>query len=134
MRFPVYLHRTDSNSWSGFVPDVEGCFFAGSSIDDALSDAFAAIDAHVESLADAGKAIPKAANIEAYIDDEACQDGYWAFVTIDLSRYEGKAVKLNITLPQNLLSKIDSHVEAHREYGSRSGFLAALARKELANA
>ncbi len=134
MRFPVYLHKTEDNSWSGFVPDVEGCFFAGKSVDDALRDAYNAIDVHVESLADAGKAIPKAADIETHIQDEACQGGYWAFVEIDLSRYEGKAVKLNITLPQNLLSKIDSYVESHREYGSRSGFLAELARRELANA
>ncbi|NIG19718.1 type II toxin-antitoxin system HicB family antitoxin [Pantoea sp. Al-1710] len=128
------MHKTEDNSWSGFVPDVEGCFFAGKSVDDALRDAFNAIDVHVESLADASKAIPKAADIETHIHDEACQGGYWAFVEIDLSRYEGKAVKLNITLPQNLLSKIDSYVESHREYGSRSGFLAELARRELANA
>lgn len=133
MRFPVYLHKTENGNWSGFVPDVQGCFFAGNTVDEALSDAFGAIDAHVESLADAGKAIPKAASVETHINDEECQGGYWAFVEIDLSRYEGKAVKLNITLPQNLLTKIDSHVEAHREYGSRSGFLAALARRELAN-
>lgn len=133
MRFPVYLHKTENGSWSGFVPDVQGCFFAGNTVDEALSDAFGAIDAHVESLADAGKAIPKAASVETHINDEECQGGYWAFIEIDLSRYEGKAVKLNITLPQNLLTKIDSYVEAHREYGSRSGFLAALARRELAN-
>lgn len=134
MRFPVYLHKTESNTYSGFVPDVVGCFFAGETVDDALTDASAAIDSHVESSTDAGYEVPMATNIETHIEDENCQGGYWAFVDIDLSRYEGKAVKLNITLPQNLLTKIDSYVDHHREYGSRSGFLAALARKELANA
>ncbi|MBY4953239.1 MULTISPECIES: type II toxin-antitoxin system HicB family antitoxin [Pantoea] len=134
MRFPVYLHKTESNTYSGFVPDVVGCFFAGETVDDALTDASAAIDSHVESSTDAGYEVPVATNIETHIEDENCQGGYWAFVDIDLSRYEGKAVKLNITLPQNLLTKIDSYVDHHREYGSRSGFLAALARKELANA
>jgi predicted RNase H-like HicB family nuclease len=134
MRFPVYLHKTESNTYSGFVPDVVGCFFAGDTVDDALTDASAAIDAHVESSTDAGYEVPVATSIETHIEDENCQGGYWAFVDIDLSRYEGKAVKLNITLPQNLLTKIDSYVDHHREYGSRSGFLAALARKELANA
>lgn len=134
MRFPVYLHKTESNTYSGFVPDVVGCFFAGETVDDALTDASAAIDSHVESSTDAGYEVPVATNIETHIEDENCQGGYWAFVDIDLSRYEGKAVKLNITLPQNLLTKIDSYVDHHREYDSRSGFLAALARKELANA
>lgn len=74
MRFPVYLHKTENGSWSGFVPDVQGCFFAGNTVDEALSDAFGAIDAHVESLADAGKAIPKAASVETHINDEECQE------------------------------------------------------------
>lgn len=134
MRFPVYLHKTENCTWSGFVPDIEGCFFAGNSVDEAISDAAGAIDAHVESLMEAGKAFPEASCIETFIANEECQGGCWAFVDIDLSRYEGKAVKLNITLPQNLLTKIDCHVATHREYGSRSGFLAALARRALTDA
>ena len=108
MRFPVYLHKTEKGTWSGFVPAVQGCFFAGDTIDEALSDAFCAIDTHIESLADAGKVIPDATNVKSHIDDEECRGGYRAFIDIDLSRYEGRAIKLNITLLQNLLTKIDS--------------------------
>ncbi|MDU2938446.1 MAG: type II toxin-antitoxin system HicB family antitoxin [Enterobacteriaceae bacterium] len=62
---------------------------------------------------------------------EDCQGGIWAYVDIDMSKYDGKAVKLNITLPQNLLFKIDAYVGLNSEYGSRSGFFAELARREL---
>ena len=131
MKFPVYLHRAESGSFSGFVPDIEGCFFAGDNIDDAIADAFYAIDAHLEFQAEKGKTLPVAMPVEAHFDNVNCQGGYWAFVEIDLSKYDGRAVKLNITLPQNLLNKIDSYVELHRHFGSRSGFIAEIARREL---
>ena len=75
--------------------------------------------------------MPEAKGIEVHIENEDCQNGIWAYVDIDVSKYDGKAVKLNITLPQNLLVRIDNFVELHKEYNSRSGFLADLARKEL---
>ncbi|EFH8163199.1 type II toxin-antitoxin system HicB family antitoxin [Escherichia coli] len=131
MKFPVYLHQADSGSFSGFVPDIEGCYFAGDTIDDAIADAYGAIDAHLDFATESGLSVPEARDISAHYADEDCQGGIWAYVDIDLSKYDGKAVKLNITLPQNLLTKIDSYVESHKEYGSRSGFIAELARREI---
>lgn len=106
-------------------------FFAGNNIDDAIADAFYALDVHLEFQVEKGKTLPVAMPVEAHFDNENCQGGYWAFVDIDLSKYDGKAVKLNITLPQNLLNKIDSYVELHQHFGSRSGFIAEIARREL---
>jgi len=134
MRFPVYLHKTDSESYSGFAPDIEGCFFAGETVDDTLQDAAEALHIHFEAMADSDMPVPETKGIEFYLQDDACQGGIWAFVDIDVSKYDGKAVKLNITLPQHLLTRIDRFVESHKEFGSRSGFLAELARRELAKA
>ena len=131
MKFPIYLHETESGGFSGFAPDIEGVFFAGEDIDDAVADAYTAIDAHLEYQAEKGKALPEALNVKAYLKDEECQGGFWAFVEIDLSKYDGKAVKLNITLPQNLLTRIDHYVQVNKQYVSRSGFIAELARREL---
>ncbi|OQP32771.1 type II toxin-antitoxin system HicB family antitoxin [Pantoea latae] len=134
MRFPIYLHKTDSDSYSGFAPDIDGCFFAGKTVDDTILDAAEAIHVHLETLADSNMPIPETKGIESYLQAEACQGGIWAFVDIDVSKYDGKAVKLNITLPQHLLTRIDRFVESHKEFSSRSGFLAELARRELAKA
>lgn len=131
MKFPIYLHKAEGGSFSGFVPDIKGCYFAGDNIDDTIADAFCAIDAHLEFQAEKGKTLPEAMPVEVHFNNESCQGGYWAFVDIDLSKYDGKAVKLNITLPQNLLNKIDSYVELHKNFGSRSGFIAEMARREL---
>jgi len=131
MKYPVYLHQAESGTYSGFVPDIEGCYFAGDTIDDAIADAYAAIDMYLEYQSEKGLDVPIAKTINDHKDDEDCRDGLWGFVDVDISRFEGKAVKLNITLPQNLLSKIDSYVMRNSEYSSRSGFLAELARREL---
>ncbi|WP_318366701.1 type II toxin-antitoxin system HicB family antitoxin [Enterobacter sp.] len=131
MKFPIYLHQAQSGTFSGFVPDITGCYFAGDTIDDAIIDAQNAIDAHLDYTTEKGMSVPEATDIATHLDDENCQGGIWAYVEIDISKYDGKAVKLNITLPQNLLSKIDSYVHAHQQFRSRSGFLAELARREL---
>ncbi|MCW2476458.1 type II toxin-antitoxin system HicB family antitoxin [Candidatus Symbiopectobacterium sp. NZEC151] len=131
MKYPVYLHQADSGTYSGFVPDVVGCYFAGDTIDEAIAEAHVAIDAYLEYQSEKGREVPSAKNINDYKDDEDCQGGIWGFVDIDTTKYEGKAIKLNITLPQNLLKRIDDYVSSNGEFSSRSGFIAELARREL---
>jgi metal-responsive CopG/Arc/MetJ family transcriptional regulator len=48
---------------------------------------------------------------------------------VDVSRFEGRAAKINITLPRRLLTKIDNYAKAHGE--TRSGFLAEAARAAM---
>jgi predicted RNase H-like HicB family nuclease len=131
MKYPVYLHQTESGTFSGFVPDLAGCYFAGDTIDDAIADAHAAIDAYLEYRSEKGKDVLVAGTMNDHKDDEDCQGGMWGIVDIDTSKYDGKAVKLNITLPQNLLRRIDAYVVSNKDYTSRSGFIAELARREL---
>ncbi|MBU2708727.1 type II toxin-antitoxin system HicB family antitoxin [Zooshikella marina] len=131
MLYPIYVHKDEDGSASGFAPGVTGLFFAGDTIEECIIDAKSAFDAHFELLADDGNEIPKAADIDSHLDDEDCQNGFWFMVEVDTTRYEGKAQKINITLPELLILKIDNFVSEHPGYGSRSGFLAQAARKEL---
>lgn len=48
-----------------------------------------------------------------------------------MDKYDGRTERINITLPHRLLHRIDALVKVNPEYGSRSGFIAAAARKEL---
>ncbi|CAQ84285.1 MULTISPECIES: type II toxin-antitoxin system HicB family antitoxin [Photorhabdus] len=131
MRYPIYLHQADDGSFSGFVPDVIGCYFAGDTIDDAISDAQNALDTYFEYMSEKGEAPVQARTVADHLSNEDCTGGSWAYVDMDLTKYDGKAIKLNITMPQFLLGRIDKYVNSHREYHSRSGFLAELARREL---
>lgn len=134
MRFPVYVHKGDKGGYGGFIPDIPGCYFAGDSFEAAIADADSAVDAHLEYQAEKGGEMPVARSIDEHLNDEDCTGGYWAFIDVDMGRYNGRSVKLNITLPESLLLRIDSYVKTHKGYGSRSGFFAELASREMNSA
>lgn len=58
-----------------------------------------------------------------WINDEEFQGGVWAFIDIDLSQISGKAKRINITMPERVLSLIDLYAKNH-SIKNRSSFLA----------
>lgn len=75
MKYPIYLHRTETDTWSGFAPDLPGCYFAGDTPADAVADARSAIATYCEYLREKGRDIPDATTINDHKDDEMCQGG-----------------------------------------------------------
>lgn len=132
MLYPIAISKgDDEHAWGVEVPDIPGCFSAGDDLDDAIAMAREAIEGHFEILADDGAVIPHANKITVHAANPAYSDVTWALVDIDITRYLGKAQKLNITLPGYLLTRIDEYVLNHPEEKSRSGFLASAALKVL---
>jgi predicted RNase H-like HicB family nuclease len=129
MRFAVVLHTDDEEHYGVTVPDLPGCFSAGEGVDDALNSVMEAIDLHLEGMMEEGMALPVSAPIEQHKSDPDFAGGVWALVEVDMSRYEGRAEKINITLPRYLLRRIDD--AAKLAGSSRSGFLADAARKAM---
>jgi predicted RNase H-like HicB family nuclease len=126
MRFPVVLHTDDGTKFGVTVPDLPGCFSGGDTIDDALDSVREAIDLHLEGLTEDGEVVPTPRAIAEHEASGEFTDGIWAIVEVDTMKFEGKAEKINITLPRRLLTQIDQYAQAHGE--SRSGFLAEAAR------
>jgi predicted RNase H-like HicB family nuclease len=129
MRFPVVLHSDDGVRFGVTVPDLPGCFSAGDSFDEALDAVLEAIDLHLEGLTEDGQEIPIPGSIAEHRTHPDFADGVWALVDVDVSRFEGRAEKINITLPRRLLTKIDAYAKAHG--ATRSGFLADAARAAM---
>lgn len=129
MRFPVVLHTDDGRHYGVTVPDLPGCFSGGDTIDQALDSVREAIDVHLEGLTEDGTEIPAPGPIADHQVNPEFATGIWAVVDVDTMKYEGKAEKLNITLPRRLLAQIDEYAQAHGE--SRSGFLAEAARAAM---
>ena len=128
MRFPVVIHTDDHRHYGVTVPDLPGCFSAGDSIDEALAQAREAIDLHLEGMMESDDAeLPTLQSIDVHQKNPEYAGGIWAVVDFDASKYEGKAEKINITVPRRVLHRIDSYAASHGE--TRSGFLtrAALA-------
>ena len=59
MNYPVVIHKDEDSDYGVTVPDLPGCFSAGSTIDEALAMAREAIELHLDSLREEGSPIPQ---------------------------------------------------------------------------
>ncbi|HRD50148.1 MAG: type II toxin-antitoxin system HicB family antitoxin [Candidatus Competibacter sp.] len=129
MRFPVVLHTDDGVRFGVTAPDLPGCFSAGDTFDEALDSAVEAINLHLEGMVEDGGEVPVPRPFAEHRANPDFADGVWAAVEVNVARFEGRAEKINITLPRHLLAKIDAYARTHG--ATRSGFLAEAARAAM---
>ena|SRR5882762_2861850 len=126
MRYPIAIESGDAgHAYGVVVPDLPGCFSAGDTLDEALTNAQEAILLHIEGLLDDGKPIPKPSEVGRLRRKREFRNWTWAIVDVDMSQLGDKAARINITLPQRILRAVDAHARRHGE--TRSGFLARAA-------
>ena len=126
MRYPIAIEMGDeTHAYGVVVPDLPGCFSAGDSLDEAIMNAKEAIELWMESVIEDRLPIPEAAAIAKHQTDPDFAGWIWAVVEVDLSNLSGKAKRVNITLPERVLSAIDQ--AAARLGDTRSGLLAKAA-------
>ena len=107
MRYPIAIETGDANHAFGVVvPDLPGCFSAGDTLDDALTNSREAILLHLEGLLDDGKPFPAASSIEQLRKKRSYRGWTWAVVDVDASELGDKAARINITLPQRILEAV----------------------------
>ncbi len=130
MRYPVVIHKDPASAYGVTVPDLPGCFSAGDTLDEALSEVVEAIECHLEGLLLDGEPIPMPGNLEEHQHHPDYADGVWAYVTVDLAQLSGKTRRVNITLPERILSLMDKYATEHG--ATRSGFIAEAALAYIA--
>lgn len=129
MRFPVVLHTDDGIRYGVTVPDLLGCFSAGDTFEEALESVKEAIDLHLEGVIEDGGDVPVPCSIAERRTSPDFADGVWAVVDVDVSRFDGRTEKINITVPRRILTQIDAYAKAHG--ATRSGFLVDAARRVM---
>ncbi|WP_133510448.1 type II toxin-antitoxin system HicB family antitoxin [Candidatus Thiosymbion oneisti] len=131
MRYPVIIHKDPSSDYGVTVPDLPGCFSAGDTLDEALENAQEAIECHLEGMLLDGENIIVAKSLEEHKKNPKYDDGIWAIVNVDVSKLSGKAKRVNVTLPERLLTQMDNYASSHGE--SRSGLLAQAVIEYISN-
>lgn len=131
MKFPVVIHKDADSDYSVTVPDVPGCFSAGTTFSEALENVLEALALHLEGVVADNEELPQAQEVDVHIENPDFEGGVWAVVDFDLTPYLGKSVRFNASLPEHLLNRIDEKVQKDHRYASRSGFLATAALREL---
>jgi len=126
MRYPIAIESGDeTHAYGVVVPDLPGCFSAGDTLDEAIGNAKEAIELWMESVIEDGEPIPEASSIAKHQANPEFASWIWAVVEVDLSKLSGKAKRVNITLPERVLTAID---QAATRFGdTRSGLLAKAA-------
>lgn len=124
-QYIALIHKDADSDYGVSFPDLPGCVSAGTTLDDARSMAVEALALHLEGLAKDGEAAPDPSSLETIMADPENRDG--VAVLVEAPAPAIRSVRLNITLPADVLAEIDRRAEA--EGFTRSGYLAKAARK-----
>jgi predicted RNase H-like HicB family nuclease len=126
MLYPVYVHKDPESAYGVTFPDFPGCFSAADDLESLPRLAQEAVEVHFEGE---DVEIPPPSPIETLAADPAYEGGFWLLLDIDLAKVNTKSVRLNISLPANLVGQIDRF--AAKYHMSRSGFLARAAQQAM---
>jgi|SRR5580698_2858167 predicted RNase H-like HicB family nuclease len=129
MRHYIALIHKDADSDYGVsFPDIPGVITVGSTLDEARKLAAEALAFHLEGLAQDGEAVPEPSSLEEIMSIRENMDG--VATLIEAPAAEVKSIRINVTMPADVLDQIDRYAE--REGFTRSGFLAQAAKKAMA--
>ena len=127
MLYPVYIHLGDAAHAHGVsIPDFPGCVSAADDWQDLPRMVQEAIELWCEGQ---NLELPKPSSLDKLVTDADYVDGVWLLIDVDVTKLDTKPVRLNISMPQSLVSEIDSYAKAHG--ATRSGFLAQAAREAM---
>jgi len=122
------VHKDPKSDFGVSFPDFPGCITAGSSIDEAKDMAHDALDLHIKGMLEDGENIPAPSNLEDIMADPDYSDAV-AILVVAVSEERPRSVRVNITVPENTLRKIDS--VAKKRGMSRSSFLVHAAHNAI---
>jgi hypothetical protein len=133
MLFPVKILKVEQR-YKLVVTDVPGCECEASSIDLGLKQLHQVMTEHLMLLAEYGETIPTASSIDLAQRLNGAEPCIWVLLEFDIVPFLGKSHKINVTLPELLIKRIDQCVSQHPDYKTRSGFIAKACFKELQQA
>lgn len=128
MLYPVYVYTGDAKHAHGVTfPDFPGCSAAADEWGDLPEAIQEAVQAHFQG--EGAQAVPAPTALEVLAADPQFEGGIWLLADVELTRIDTSPVRLNISLPANLVEQIDAYVRSHG--ATRSGFLAQAARQAM---
>ena len=126
-QYIALIHKDADSDYGVSFPDLPGVISVGSTLDEAREMAAEALALHLEGMAEDGEAIPEPSSLEEIMAIRENKDG--VAVLIPAPATAARSVRINVTLPSDVLNQIDEYAE--REGFTRSGFLARAAKKAM---
>jgi predicted RNase H-like HicB family nuclease len=83
MKYLVVIHKDSDSDYGVTVPDLPGCFSAGTSLNDALDNVVEAINLHVQGLMRDSGFIPDRKSVDEHKANPDFADAhYWTTVDV----------------------------------------------------
>jgi predicted RNase H-like HicB family nuclease len=123
------IHKDTDSDYGVSFPDLPGLIAAGVDLDDARAMAEEALALHIEGLAEDGEAVPEPSSLEEIMADPENRAGVAVLVAAPPQAV--KSIRVNVTIPEDVLAEIDRYAEEHGF--TRSGFLVRAAREAMSH-
>jgi predicted RNase H-like HicB family nuclease len=133
--YPALIGQDDADGpgagYGVVFPDFPGCVTTGETIVEAAEMALEALSGHVELMIEAGEPLPEPSSPGAPLPDWlADAPGRTVATVLVPVEIPGRAVRVNITLDEGLLARLDKAAGAEGE--TRSGYIARAVRERMA--
>jgi predicted RNase H-like HicB family nuclease len=122
------VHKDPNSDFGVSFPDYPGCITAGGTIDEAKDMAHDALSLHIKGMLEDGANIPVPSKLEDIMHDPDYSNAA-AILVVSVSEVKPRSVRVNITVPEDMLRKIDS--VAKKRGMSRSSFLVHAAQNAI---
>jgi len=127
----VALIYEEDGVFGASLPDFLGCTTVANSLDAIVAKAAEALAFHVDGMLEDGLPLPPVRSLTQLRKDPMFrEDSDGAIIALVPYGLPARAARINITLDESLLDRVDRAAEAAGE--TRSGYLAAAARQRLA--
>jgi predicted RNase H-like HicB family nuclease/uncharacterized protein (DUF1778 family) len=126
----VALIHEENGVFGASFPDFLGCTTVADSLDAIIPKAAEALAFHVEGMVEDGPLPPVRTLAQLRKDPVFREDSAGAMIALVPYAPPARAARINITLDESLLDRVDRAAAAAGE--TRSGYLAAAARQRLA--
>jgi predicted RNase H-like HicB family nuclease len=120
------IHKDADSAFGASFPDLPGCISAADTLEELRPMIEEALGFHIEGMIEDGDTVPEPSTLDEILKTEGYTDAV-AVMVVKASDAEGNTVRVNITLPEKTLAKIDRKAAAQGM--SRSGFLVEAAKR-----
>lgn len=121
------IHKEAASDYGVSFPDLPGVATAGRTLDEARALAEEALAFHIEGLIEDGEPLPEPSSLETVMADASNRDA--VAILVPVKEAAAKTVRVNVTLPKDVLAEIDRYAAGHGF--TRSGFLVQAAKRAI---
>ena len=122
------VHKERDTDFGASFPDFPGAITAAESLEELRVVAQEALTFHIEGMREDGEDVPAPSSLDEIIQHEDFKDAV-AVMVINAADDAAVSVRVNITVPDRMLKRIDNYAAEHGL--TRSGFLVQAAKKEM---